>query len=44
MPNSEDAVAKLVGNPGPSDVPADEPTEIEAVRKLLFASDRARIE
>ncbi len=44
MPNSKDAVAKLVGTHGQNDVPKDESTEIEAVRKLLFASDRARIE
>ena len=44
MPNSKDAVAKLVGTPAHDKVSSDESTEIEAVRKLLFASDRARIE
>ncbi len=44
MPNSEDAVAKLVDTSGPSDATTDESTEIEAVRKLLFAADRTRIE
>ncbi|MEE9334754.1 MAG: hypothetical protein V3U65_11770 [Granulosicoccaceae bacterium] len=44
MPNSKDAVAKLAGTPGPGKGSTDEPTEIEAVRNLLFASDRARIE